>query len=387
MPGTSAALDREWSVLLAACSAIPNQERSLRLRTRMQQPVRWRSVFELAERHGTQPLLYQALSGFEQAVPPEEMFLLKQAYQTNLHKSLLLSRELIRIVDHVTALGIDVMPYKGPALAEVLYRDIALRQSGDIDLLIRPQDMASVRDAVRTLGYTPHMSLSVAEERAYVKSGYEYAFDGAAGPNLLELQWAIQPRFYAVDFDMDGLFQRATTVTVAGRQMRTPAFEDLFLVLSLHAAKHVWGRLVWLCDIARLMNLPSLNWEWIGLQALDLGIVRILRVTMLLANRLLESAIPAAAEKSLPQDREAGALAEEIQTHVVGETAYNVESLAYFRLMIRLRERGSDRRRFLRRLVLTPGPGEWNAVRLPPLLFPLYRVVRLARLAARFVKR
>ena len=169
--------------------------------------------------------------------------------------------------------------------------------------------------------------------------------------------------------------------------MRTPAFEDLFLVLSLHAAKHVWGRLVWLCDIARLMNVRSLNWEWIGSQARELGIVRILRVTMLLANRMLGAAIPAAAENNLPQDREADALAEEIQTHIVGETAYNVESLAYFRLMIRLRERGSDRRRFLRRLVLTPGPGEWNAVRLPPLLFPLYRVVRLARLAARIVKR
>jgi len=344
-------------------------------------------VFELAERHGTQPLLYQALSGFERAVPPEEMFLLKQAYQTNLHKALLLSRELIRIVDALTGLGIDVMPYKGPALAEVLYGDIALRQAGDIDLLIHPQDLGRVRDAVRELGYTPHMSLSDAEEHAYLKSGYEYAFDGAAGPNLLELQWAIQPRFYAVDFDMDGLFERAVTVTVAGRPMRTPAVEDLFLVLSLHAAKHVWGRLVWLCDIARLMNFPDLNWEWVGSQARELGIVRILRVTMLLANRLLGAAIPAAAEKSLPEDREVAALVEEVRTHVLGETAFNVESVAYFRLMMRLRERGADRRRFLRRLVLTPGPGEWDVVGLPGVLFPLYRVVRLARLAARVVRR
>jgi hypothetical protein len=386
MPGTSATLNREWSLLLAACSAIPPQEKLVRLRGLMQQPVRWRPVFELAERHGTQPLLYQALSGLEPAVLPEEMFVLQQAYRTNLHKSLLLSRELIRIVDCLAARGIDVMPYKGPALAEVLYGDIALRQSGDIDLLIHPQDLPRIRDAVLDLGYTPHLAFSEAQERAYLKSGYEYAFDGAAGPNLLELQWGIQPRFYAVDFDMNGLFQRAVTVPVAGQPMRTPSLADLFLVLSLHAAKHVWGRLVWLCDIAQLMNLPDLNWDWIGSQAKNLGIVRILRVTMLVVNRLLGAAIPAAAQQSLPEDSAAFTLAEEIQAHVVSESAYNVESLAYFRLMLRLRERPADRRRFLQRLILTPGPGEWNAVHLPGSLFPLYRLVRLSRLAARLVR-
>src|ERR1700690_483415 len=121
MPRTTAAVGHEWSLLLSACSAISPQEKLVQLRGLTQHPVRWRPVFELAERHGTQPLLYQALSGLEPAVPPEEMFVLQQAYRTNLHKALLLSRELIRIVEALTALGIEVMPYKGPALAEVLY--------------------------------------------------------------------------------------------------------------------------------------------------------------------------------------------------------------------------------------------------------------------------
>jgi len=347
--------------------------------------VRWKSLFDLAEHHGTQPLLYQALSGLEEAVPHEDMLALKQSFQTNLHKSLLLSRELIRLVDCLSTLGIAVLPYKGPALAEVLYGDIALRQCGDIDLLIRPQDLPRIRDAVRDLGYMPHLSLSEAQERAYLKSGYEYAFDGAAGPNLLEVQWAIQPRFYAIDFGMDGLFQRAVTVPVAGQPMKTLCREDLLLVLSVHAAKHVWGRLVWLCDIAQLMSLQNLNWRQIASQAEILGVVRILRVTMLTAHRLLGAAIPAAAEENLPEDAAAVTIAEEIQPHIVSATAYNIESLAYFRLMMRLRENPADRRRFLQRLILTPGPGEWNAVPLPESWFPLYRLVRLWRLAARML--
>jgi hypothetical protein len=386
MSGTSATLDSEWSFLLAACSASPRPEKLNCLRPLLKQPVRWKSLFDLAERHGTQPLLYQALQGLEEAVPPAEMRALKQSYQTNLHKALLLSRELIRIVESLTARGIEVMPYKGVALAEVIYGDIALRQSGDIDLLIHPRDLPRIRDAVAELGYTPHLGLSDAEECAYLKSGYECVFDGTAGPNLLELQWAIQPRFYAVDFDMQSLFQRAVTIPVAGQPMKTPSPADLFLILSVHAAKHVWGRLVWLCDIAQLMHRPDLDWNWIGSQAQGLGVVRILRVTMFAANRLLGAQIPAAAQESLPEDAAAATMVDEIQPHIISEDAFDAESLAYFRLMLRLRERRADRFRFLERLILTPGPGEWNAVRLPRPLFPLYRLVRLSRLAARLVR-
>jgi len=107
---------------------------------------------------------------------------------------------------------------------------------------------------------------------------------------------------------------------------------------------------------------------------------------MLLANRLLGAAIPAAAQAAFPEDSAALALADEIQSHIVAESSYNVESMAYFRLMMRLRERPADRRRFLQRLVFTPGPGEWQAVHLPGPLFPLYRLVRLSRLAARLVR-
>lgn len=377
--------NREWAILLAACSAVPLQEKALLLELLLKAPLRWQRLFELADKHGVQPLLHQALTGLNHSVPAEERLQLQQAFQTNLHKSLLLSRELIRIVDHVAARGLDAMPYKGLALSEILYSDIALRQSGDIDLLIRPRDLPRIRDAVRELGYTPHFTLSAPQERAYLKSGYEYAFDGIAGPNLLEVQWAILPRFYAVNFSMEDLFQRAATLNVVGHPMRTPSREDLLLVLCVHAAKHVWGRLVWLCDVAQLMNAPDLNWNWIGAQARNLGIVRILRVTLLAANSLLRATISAEVEQSLPKDAAAMPLAEEIQRHIVSDSAYNTDSSAYFRLMMRLRERRADRWRFAVRLVLTPGPGEWSAVRLPRQLFSLYRFVRLSRLASRML--
>jgi hypothetical protein len=386
MFGSTPALDSEWSLLLAACSVFPSEEKLDRIHLHLRDPIDWRLLFDLADRHGAQPLLYEALVATGEALPAEIMRPLKQDYETNLHKALLLSRELIRIVECLSPLGIEFLPYKGLALAEVLYGDIALRQPGDIDLLIHAEDLARIRDAVRDLGYTPHQPLSEAEERAYLRSGYECAFDGTAGRNLLEVQWAIQPRFYAVDFDLAGTFERAVPITVAGRHMKTLSSEDLLLVLSAHAAKHVWGRLIWLSDIARIMNLPNLHWDWIGSQAKELGIVRILRVTMLLANHLLGASIPPPADSVLPEDSQSLRLMQEIHSHIASETPYNVESVSYFRLMLRLRERRSDRLRFLHRLAFTPGPAEWQAIRLPRPLFPLYRLVRLSRLASRLVR-
>jgi|HubBroStandDraft_6_1064221.scaffolds.fasta_scaffold02139_9 hypothetical protein len=389
MRGSAATDDLEWSVLLAACSltcsSISITDQTDRIRSLLRNPIRWNVLFQLADQHGVEPLLCQALQNLGDSIPFDEMQALRQKYQTNLHKALFLSRELIRILDRLSPIGVDVMPYKGLALAELLYGDIALRQSGDIDLLLRPQDLPRIRDAVRELGYTPHDSFTPAQERDYLKSGYEYAFDGTAGPNLLELQWAILPRFYAVDFNMAELFSRAVTISVAGRVVKTPCPEDLLLVLSAHAAKHVWGRLVWLCDIAQLVKMPSLNWDRIWQEANRRGMRRLLQVTLLAADRLLGATIPISARAHLTDDS-ASRLAKELQTQIAGEAPYNVESLSYFRLMMRLRERPADRFRFLARLVLTPGPGEWQAVRLPRPLFPLYRLVRLSRLAARLVR-
>ena len=385
MPGPSAPLQTEWSLLRAACAELPAEEKTARIRRLLDSQVHWNALLSLAERHGVQPILAQSLWSLGDEVPTEALLTLKQNYQANLHKALFLSSEFVRIVDRLSQASIEFIPYKGLALAETVYGDIALRQSGDIDLLIHATDLKRVREAVEELGYTPHVRLSEDEEEAYLRSGYECAFDGTAGRNLLEVQWAIQPHFYAVDLDVEGLFDRAQTVRVAGLEVKALAAEDLFVVLALHAAKHVWGRLIWLCDLARISNLPALNWKRICDQAHGLGVVRIQRVTLLLAQKLLGSTFPASATENLPQDSAAGTLAEEVESYISNQEIYDVESLAYFRLMLRLRERRIDQVRFVSRFVLTPGPGEWALMRLPKPLAPFYRVVRVARLAARTV--
>jgi hypothetical protein len=370
-------------LLLVACSTLPAVEKNVRFHALIQGAIRWNEILRLAEEHGVANLLYQELSAVHDVIPSDAMLGLKQSFETNLLKVMLTARELMRILDCLDSLGIEVMPYKGLALAEMLYGDVAARQAGDIDLLIHARDLARIKDAVRELGYTTHLELSVHEEQAYLASGYECAFDGASGTNLLEVQWALQPRFYAVDFDLEESFPRSIPVKVAGREMKTPSPEDLVLILSVHAAKHLWTKLIWLCDFTRLMRMPGIKWISIQDRAIDLGIVRILRVTLLLAQHLLEAELPSDIRHETVNDRKAEAWARLIREQIVSRTSFDVESWQYFRAAMGLRERRRDRMRFLWRLAVTPGPSEWKSVRLPAPLFPLYRMVRLSRLAAR----
>ncbi len=376
----------EWDLLLAASSSDPGESELGRIRRLLEKPVDWEMVLRLVDNHGTSSLLYQNLLRLADMVPASTLASLRQRYERNIYKSLFLARELMRIVDRLDGLGVDAVPYKGVVMSEVYYGDMALRQSGDMDLFVRKRDVRRIKSALRDLEYTTRLVIPEALLEDYIAAGYEWTFDSLAGPNLLELQWALQPRFYAVDFDMDGLFERAVSVTVAGRAVKTPSPEDLLLVLSVHAAKHIWGRVIWLRDIAQILKRENLDWDRVQVRTRELGIERILRVTLLLANRFLETAIPAAIESEVLADQAARGLTDEIAPAVAAGVSYDTGNTSYFRLMMRLRERRTDRMRFLARLTFTPGPGEWEVVRLPGALSPLYRVVRLARLASRFAR-
>ncbi len=381
-----APLARAWDLLLAAGFTGPREAALARICHLLQSPVDWQALLGLADHHGISYLLYEKLAALRAEVPSPVLASLRQNYQTNVQRSLLLARELFRVLDCLGEQEIEAIPYKGLVLSEQCYGDSAMRQAGDNDVFIRRRDAMHARDAVLGLGYTPREPIPAAAEQDYLSDGYECTFDSPAGKNLLELQWALEPRFYSVDYDMEGLFARAVKVTLAGREVNTPSAEDLILVLSVHAAKHAWERLIWLCDIARIVQRQSLNWKWIQEQAHQLGIVRILRVTFLLVRSLLQTQIPAQVASGLDADRAAQEFAQQFAAELAAGASLGELGVGYFRLMVQLRERPSDRWKFLTRLAFTPGPGEWEAVRLPKALFPLYRVVRMARLAARLTR-
>jgi hypothetical protein len=262
-----------------------------------------------------------------------------------------------------------------------LYGDPARRQFGDLDLLVKPEDVIRAKAALRELGYKLQLKLSPRQERAYLSSGYEYAFALSDQRNLLELQWWIVPRFYAIEFDLEAMFRRAIEVEIEGFRVRSLRREDMMLVLCIHAAKHGWAHLGMLRDISALTRF-ELDWDWISGEASRTGIFRILVISLALTQRFLNLALPESLSGKLA-DVEDLANAVELKLCAGGEP--DTQSLQYFRQFARCRERWQDRARLWARLALTPSVGEWESVRVADWLFPAYRVVRIGRLLKRTV--
>jgi Uncharacterised nucleotidyltransferase len=370
----------ELDLILACCA---DGGRSASIQQILRHGVDWERLAPLAQHHGLVPLVFRRLSAEMDPSRSPGLEALRQQDKANSHRALWLTLELLNIHRHLQTRGLEVLPYKGPALAERLYGNVAMRQFSDLDLLIRSANLRAIKEALAQLGYEPGLRLEKAAERDYLKSGYEYTFDGARGRNLLEIKWQILPRFYSIGFDVDEFFQRASVVTIEGQRLRTLCDQDLMLVLCVHAAKHAWKQISWLCEIIQLARSQAIDWEDLRFKAESLGITRILAVTFLLAQKLLGAPLPA--KLAMGRDPGAEALMQRIVPLIVAEDEFDPESMAYFRLMVALRERRRDRFSFWWRLLFTPGAGEWSAVRLPVPLFPLYRVVRIFRLAERLM--
>jgi len=372
----------EFDLLVACCAAFSGGGEAERIGRVLSRSLDWERLLELVDQHRVVPQVYGQLSAMGDLVPERIRCALQRRYQDNARKALWFTGELVRVVSHFESRGIEVLPYKGPGLAQVLYGDVAQRQFGDLDVIVRAQDVIRAKAALLELGYKAGVELVKDQEHPHIDIGYECPFYSAGG-SLLELQWRILPRFYTVDFDVTVFFERAEGFIVGGRVMRTLRAEDLLLVLCVHAAKHVWGQLSWLCDIGLLVRSRQLDWHAIQEEARRLGIERIVGVNLLLAHRLFGVALPAPTQNRLLENSGVSRLADEILCNLERGRPYDTESMSYFGLMMRLRERWTDRARFVWRLAFTPGPGEWSVVQLPKSAQPLYHVVRLLRLAKR----
>ncbi len=381
----------EFEFLCALAGAELAPERIERIAHWNRSALDWSEVLRLAEHHGVLPLAARNLIEYASGLPAEVERTLRSAYDANLRSSLWFTAELARIMQQFERRQLRAVPYKGAVLAQSLYCDLGLRSFSDLDFLISSADFERAKEALAEIGYRPAADLTPAVERLWLRTGYERAFDGAAGKNMVELQWALLPHFYAVDLHLndlgaEDLMARAGRTVVGGCEVPCLAPEDSLLVLCLHAAKHLWTRLIWLSDIAQILRTETIDYSLAFARARALGIVRILGVSFWLVKNVLWAKLPQPAEEMIVGDPRVPALGAEFAARLVRGASYDFESTEYFWLILKLRERRSDRWRYLWRLVWTPGVGDIAAVQLPEALFPLYRIVRIARLKQKVIR-
>jgi Uncharacterised nucleotidyltransferase len=360
--------------------------RKIQLRALASQEVDWNCLLASAHWHGLIPLLYLHLKAICQDLVPAKFWTeLQQDNQYNVRHSLFFTGELLNMMSLLNEHGVSAIAYKGPALAISAYGDVALRQFGDLDILVRKRDVLKVRKLLIARGCEPELLLTNAQEAALLKHYYEYPFMCNQNRVLVEVHWAITERYFAFDFDIDQLWTRPHAMTIGGRQVSSLSLEDSLLILCAHHSKHCWERIGWIGDIAGLINgREDVRWRTLLEDATKLGSRRMVMLGLFLANDLLEASIPEAILKMVQADPTVRYLGVELQSRLFLGPNVHRGLLETVRIHLQMRERMRDKLKYCFRLATTTTVNDWWLLSLPGWLFFLYYPLRPIRLFAKY---
>jgi hypothetical protein len=316
------------------------------------QALDWANLWSLSQQHGVAPLLCRGLNGSPTVVPREVGTTLQAHFRSTAQANLLRAGELLRVADKLQAQNISVIPYKGPSLAVRLYGDVALREFSDLDLLIRPDELVPAREVLLRAGYRPELSLTADQEVRYLRSACEYNFIHDHLGILLELHWQILPQQFSLEFDLERLWGRCRRLRLGSSTVLSLSGEDLLLVLCAHAAKHLWARLIWIADIAGLVNSSrDLDCDLVFAEAERMGAARLLTISLLLADILFHIDLPDSIRPRIAGDARAARIASSLAARMLHSCGAEQGRAAAHLTLVLARERWQDRARYAWRTI------------------------------------
>lgn len=226
--------------------------------------VDFEKVYHLACIHHVRPLLLTAIDEYQLKVPAD-------FYQ---QLNTFARQHQLRVLEHVhicaraqqmlANAGIASFTYKGVAFAATCYPDIALRESTDIDFLVKPQDAQAIKQLFESAGYQPKVSVPDRYMQYYTKEFKELVYTAATRDGRgcsVEIHWKLIdtyfgefPGFEFFEKDMVDMPCSGTTITT----LKPGA--HLLAVISNHFVKDMGVKFKYLLDVAMLLNhCPALD--------------------------------------------------------------------------------------------------------------------------------
>ncbi len=217
----------------------------------------WALVLRLAAAHGVLPLTTAVLlERLPPRLPPGVGDDLRRRAHEHARRALALVSELHVLRRALSAAGLRVLAFKGPALAVQTYGQVNLRPSRDLDLLVEAGALAGAHAVVTGLGYglaDPVSALAGARLRHYLTSTHQAEYVNLERVMRIDVQTAVVPPFFRTP-PFDELWGRREIVRVPGGEVDALGSSDLLPALCLHGLRHGWERLIWIADVALLTS-------------------------------------------------------------------------------------------------------------------------------------
>ncbi len=283
---------------------------------------KWETILDQASTHGLMYLL-QGFSGLP--APLKER--VQQECLSLTARNLALAGELRKLLRTFRDQRIPCLPLRGLALAEQLYGDIPPRPMGDIDLLVRKEDLHRVQALFEALGF------SEMDRRPGFAAAFSYTlkfFVERLVMVIVEPHWTIAYPPFVDRLDMEAVWSRCVPKRVVGEETLSLGREDLLVHLCLHLIHRDDAPSLWLYELDHYLRQESdaMRWDLVLSLTREAGVERLVGHALNEAFTKLGAPVPADVIDSL--DGRSGQTRPLAQRLVETSKVDGVESLATF---------------------------------------------------------
>jgi hypothetical protein len=219
--------------------------------------IDWDKVDKMLKYHRIRPVFYEAMRRINiqnKVVESAGRFSKIQAIK-NLNEI----QESKRVLLLLKAANIPVVPYKGILFLEKLYQNNALREIGDLDILVKPEDAVEAMKVLVADGYELAIEGEANEEmfKQIVDTfpSPEVSFDKVSplGMNVqIDFHWGMnESELYEIN--SNSVFEETEMGLYQKTELLIPTNESIFkMLLNHHGGRECWVRLKDLADLIAL---------------------------------------------------------------------------------------------------------------------------------------
>lgn len=383
----------EHSLLLSAMGATHHQ-RAQQAPT-SDQPIDWVTLLDIADTHGLTPLLHIFLAKDPHSAPDTLLDQLNDRFRANALRNRILTQELVDILTLFDAQNITALAYKGPSLTLLAYKNLDHRQFGDLDILVKTEQVPLACDLLRQRNYQRSIpTLTPTQENDYIRTDHEHEFISPDQLVHIDLHWSLSTRRFPFKTETDNLFERAQICQWNKQTINTIGSQDMLLLLCMHANKDLWRKLVWICDIDRFIRMhDSIDWELLVVNARTSQCEKMLYIALLISHDILNTPVPV---ELLNKARSEPLIAhgnQVIQASLVAAKPERtfLQCLAIQPYILPLCDTWSIRFSYIAHTLVTPTECDMMKLRLPRKLHFIYYIItpirKLSFCVTRFFKR
>lgn len=209
---------------------------------------------------------------------------LRSYYQAIAARNIAGLTAVVRLEEDLQKSHIIIMLLKGASLLDTIYTQPGLRMMEDIDIIVRPDDMNRFCRLLEKYGYQAQADRVNCYQKGLV---------------ILDLHTdalntdRVNARRWLLPAGMPPVWQEAVPWKEGLHQIKKPADVDNILLLTQHALKHGFSRLIWLVDIWLLLkNRSPTFWEQLYTRAEQLHQLGALYQALFLLEREFELVVP-----------------------------------------------------------------------------------------------